>query len=154
MEPFKIPLIDSGITLTEIPNQVSMFFEIGNCSTHCEGCHSQELWDTNPCKDMVSPEEILQRIGLYSGYITAVLFMGGQRNHIDFEQFVEQVIGPSSKVMPVGIYMGDWEKNDLLLAFRYCRWIKLGKYERDLGGLDKKETNQRFIEVQNYKFWR
>ena len=33
-----------GVTLTELPNEIAVFFEIGNCKQHCEGCHSPELW--------------------------------------------------------------------------------------------------------------
>ena len=46
----KIPVMGQGVTLTELPNEIAVFFEIGNCKQHCEGCHSPELWTDEGAK--------------------------------------------------------------------------------------------------------
>ncbi len=146
-----VPIECFGVTMTEIPNEIALYFNIGNCFVGCEGCHSPELWDLAHSTYWNS-KDILKKVNEYEKDVTAVLFMGGNRNAMDFDDFVEYVIYPVSKILPVGIYMGDWNELDLSLALKYCRWVKIGKYDKSRGGLDSKNTNQRFLEVQNYKF--
>ena len=36
---------DTQITFTEFPDEISLCINISNCSFHCPGCHSPELWE-------------------------------------------------------------------------------------------------------------
>ena len=79
--------------------------------------------------------------------------MGGNRNHMDFEEFADSVLKPLHNLgINIGIYLGAWDAMDLFTACKYCRWVKVGAYREELGGLDNPNTNQLFLEVQNYKF--
>ena len=127
---FKVPIAGYGITLTEIPGEIALYFEVGNCECHCKGCHSNYLWDTNLSTPMKNPEYIFNIVRKYKDDVTAILFMGGNRNGMDFLTFLEEVVKPAT----------------------YCRWIKVGLYQKDKGGLDSPITNQLFLEVQNYNF--
>lgn len=149
-----IPLVYMGITFTEIPNETTLFYELGNCTCECPGCHSPELWVGSGASKNATVKEILDIYDAHKEFITAVLFMGGNRNGIDFKKFLEEVVKPIHYDVPVGIYLGDFNANDFTMAAKYCRWIKVGKYNQALGGLDSKLTNQVFCEVQNYKFIR
>lgn len=151
-QSFKVPVHDYGITLTEIPDEITLYFNIGNCECHCKGCHSDFLWDTYLNTPMKTVDEILSIVKKYKDDATAIVFMGGNRNGMDFEEFADKVLKPVSEFMDVGIYMGAWDANDLFVASQYCRWIKVGCYKEDYGGLDSPATNQLFFEVQNYKF--
>ena len=37
----KLPVVDTTISLTEIPDKVTVVFLIGNCHGKCPGCHSE-----------------------------------------------------------------------------------------------------------------
>lgn len=151
-QSFKVPVHDYGVTLTEIPDEITLYFNIGNCECHCKGCHSYFLWDTNLNTPMKTVDEILSIVKKYKDDVTAIVFMGGNRNGMDFEEFADKVLKPVSEFADVGIYMGAWDAMDLFIASQYCRWIKVGCYKADFGGLDSPTTNQLFFEVQNYKF--
>ena len=122
----KIPVMGKGVTLTEIPNEIAVFFEIGNCKQHCEGCHSPELWTAETQRG-----------------ITAVVFMGGTTNYeIDPEEFLREIVKPISKEYPVGLYHG-------CIEFPYSRddltWLKIGRYIECQGGLASPTTNQKMF---------
>lgn len=149
---FKIPVYSHGVTMNEIPDKISLVINLGKCECHCKGCHSDYLWDTYEC-DEQTPEELLSLIKSYKSVTNTVLFMGGNRNHMDFEEFAETVLKPLHNLgINIGIYLGAWDAMDLFTACKYCRWVKVGAYREELGGLDNPDTNQLFLEVQNYKF--
>ena len=72
---------------------------------------------------------------------------------MNFEEFAENVLKPIHDMgIHIGIYLGAWDAMDLHTACKYCRWVKVGAYREEFGGLDNPNTNQLFLEVQNYKF--
>ena len=155
MKPnFKVPVMEYGVTLTEIPGEISLYFGIGNCECHCKGCHSAYLWDTNLNTPMKDPEYIFEIVRKYQHDVTAILFMGGNRNGMDFPVFLEEVVRPvkENTGKDIGIYLGAWDALDISYAAQYCRWIKVGLWQKDKGGLDSPTTHQIFMEIQNYKF--
>lgn len=152
-QSFKVPVQERGITLQELPGEITLYFNLGNCSCHCRGCHSQHLWDTNVLTTYRTPAWIIEQVQHYASEITAVLFMGGNRNGMDFTKFIQEVVKPVSQFgKPIGIYLGDWTADDLQEAAQYCRWIKVGRYDDSKGGLATPGTNQIFLEVQTDKF--
>lgn len=137
----KVPVMGKGVTLTELPNEIAVFFEIGNCKQQCKGCHSPELWSDSGA-DWWGTEEIIKYIKSQRG-ATAVVFMGGTTNYdIDPEAFLEKIVKPISKEYAVGLYHGDH-------FFTYCRdnltWVKTGRYQEHLGGLASPKTNQKML---------
>lgn len=151
-QSFKVPVYDYGVTLNEIPDKIALYFNLGNCSCHCKGCHSDYLWDTNPCKEM-TVENVLEIVENYKDEVEAVVFLGGNHNGMDFEEFIDAVIAPITDLnIDVGIYLGAWSANDFWLASQWCRWVKVGAFVPVCGGLASPATNQIFCEIQNYKF--
>lgn len=140
----KLPVVNKGITLTEIPNRISVFFEIGNCTCHCDGCHSPELWDTNYTRPNMTVQEIVDYVDeQYKLGANAVVLMGGMNNK-DVSKDVFTLLLLELSTRQVGIYVGS---DDLeWLPLLPVRWIKAGGYEKDKGGLDSPTTNQRFYE--------
>lgn len=140
----KLPVVNKGITLTEIPNRISVFFEIGNCTCHCDGCHSPELWDTNYTRPNMTVQEIIDYVDeQYKLGANAVVLMGGMNNK-DVSKDVFTLLLLKLSTRQVGIYVGS---DDLeWLPLLPVRWIKAGGYEKDKGGLDSPTTNQRFYE--------
>ena len=137
----RIPVMGKGVTLTELPNEIAVFFEIGNCKQHCEGCHSPELW-TDDGAQWLTVDDLLEYISTQRG-ITAVVFMGGTTNYdIDPEEFLDKIVKPISKKYPVGLYHG-------CIDFPYSRedltWLKVGRYIECQGGLASPTTNQKMF---------
>lgn len=149
----KLPVVNKGITLTEIPNRISVFFEIGNCTCHCDGCHSPELWDTNHTRPNMTVQEMIDYVHeQYKLGANAVVIMGGWNNEGVSRTALELLLLDLSSMFQVGIYVGD----DYLgvLPRLPIKWIKAGRYERDKGGLDSPTTNQRFYEFNPvYQTW-
>lgn len=141
----KFPVVNKGITLTEIPNRISVFFEIGNCTCHCEGCHSPELWDTNHTRPNMTVQEMIDYVHeQYKLGANAVVIMGGWNNEGVSRDALELLLLDLSCMFQVGIYVGD--DNLGVLPRLPIKWIKAGRYERDKGGLDSPTTNQQFYE--------
>ena len=51
------PIVDYGITLTEISDYIALFLEFGNCTARCPGCHSENLW--LPVDNPMSMQEVV-----------------------------------------------------------------------------------------------
>ena len=143
-----IPVVNTGITLTEIPDRITYFIELGNCSKHCPNCHSPYLSDT-----VISPPD-LAGVGRMVEHAAergadAIVLMGGTTNGISDDDLITicQTLG---SILPVGLYSGrDDEERDKDIALRgSLHWLKTGSYQEELGGLDSPRTNQRFYELE------
>lgn len=132
---------DYGIVFQEVPDEVSLYFNISNCQIKCPGCHSKHLWsdigdDLN--KDLVG---ILLS---YLPYITCVCFMGGTHDMASLRKAVDVAKTLGLKIC---LYTGEENSdkfNDILKVLNY---VKFGPYIDEFGGLDKKTTNQRFYKI-------
>lgn len=130
----------------EVPNEITLCINISGCPHHCEGCHSQYLWEYegNYISDDI---DTLQ--DKYKGMITCICFMGGDQN---LEELTELLL--KSKYLyklKTCVYSGTDNIqifNDILL---YLDYLKIGRFNINLGGLDKQTTNQKFYKVNNYK---
>lgn len=145
----KLPVINKGITLTEIPGEIAVYFEIGNCNRKCRGCHSPHL-RTPIFRDLYTDlEDMLKYVRAERARgATAVVLMGGTTNGIETAVLVE-VINALSKVLPVGIYSGADDGssiNRFLQVNARIIWLKTGAYVASKGGINVAGTNQRFYE--------
>jgi anaerobic ribonucleoside-triphosphate reductase activating protein len=143
-----VPVISTGITLTEIPDRIAYFIELGNCSKHCPNCHSPYLSDT-----VISPPDLagVERMVEHAAErgADAIVLMGGTTNGISDDDLITicQTLG---SLLPLGLYSGrDDEERDKEIARRgSLHWLKTGSYQEELGGLDSPRTNQRFYELE------
>ncbi len=141
-----LPIYHMGLTLQEIPSEISFYLEMGNCQEHCPHCHSPWLWQDLPFTplDAVLPHAKKAK----AEGCTAILLMGGSNNGIS-PQDLRTTIQCLNKILPVGLYSG----NDAPWVFNLpLKWVKTGRYEEKLGGLNHKTTNQRFYENIDGKF--
>jgi anaerobic ribonucleoside-triphosphate reductase activating protein len=132
------------IVFQEVPNEVSLVFNISGCPYKCKGCHSTYLWDYTGnllCDDFDFV------ISQYKDLVTCVCFMGGDQNIEELERYlvhIKEVYG-----LKTCIYSG----NDSIETFKsemgYLDYLKVGKYDEKLGGLDNPNTNQRFYKINN-----
>lgn len=152
--------IGYAVVLEEVPDEISLAFNISGCPHRCEGCHSQHLWKY---EGILLSKDIESVIDKYKDYISCVCFMGGDQN---IEELFQLCLLVKSKYdLKTCIYSGrDISEIDLfrdLVISGYLDYLKIGRYEKDLGGLNKPTTNQKMYQISNcnieditHIFWR
>jgi anaerobic ribonucleoside-triphosphate reductase activating protein len=136
---------DINISLQEVPGEVSLSFTITGCSLRCKGCHSSYLWkESNGCD--LSTALFEDYLDKYDGYISCVLFMGGEWHQ---RELAEKLSLAQEKGLNTCLYTGEDDVDDEIK--KHLTWLKTGKWEKDLGGLKEKDTNQQFIEVKSQR---
>ena len=147
--------VDTKVTFSEVPNEISLCINISNCPCHCKGCHSPYLAKDIgiPLADWVeySTEEhsintpIDKLIETNEG-ITCVCLMGGDSDTELLNALASEIKAEHN--IKVAWYSGRQElsKDINLENFNY---IKLGPYIEELGPLNSKTTNQKFYQVCN-----
>lgn len=137
--PKALRYIGTQVVFTEVPNEISLAIDITGCPHHCKGCHSPWLWSFKG--EELTTSELLDLIDANKG-ITTVLFMGGDQNTIALLELFRVVRANGLKV---AWYTGS--KRVSSNFYKDLDYLKVGPYIKNLGGLDKKSTNQRFYKV-------
>ena len=134
------------VVFEEIPNEITLAINITNCPCHCKGCHSKFLWDDVGTELTIDE---LERLLDNNDGITTVCFMGGDadpKTVCALAEYVHEI-----KKLKVGWYSGmdEYYKD---IDFKWFDYIKLGHYDEELGGLNKKTTNQKLYQLIKTKF--
>ena len=134
------------VVFEEIPNEITLAINITNCPCHCKGCHSKFLWEDVGIE--LSVDELERLLDKNDG-ITTVCFMGGDGNPETICALAEYI--HEIKKLKVGWYSGmdDYYKG---IDFKWFDYIKLGHYDEERGGLNKKTTNQKLYQLIHTKF--
>lgn len=135
------------VVLQEVPGEISLCFNIAGCSLRCKGCHSPFLWKDG-VGTKLTPTVYSNILYRYYGFATCVLFMGGEwhkQTLINRLQFANQCGYKTC------LYTGEENVDEQIL--KQLTWIKTGRWDRNLGGLKSKTTNQKFIEVKSNKIF-
>lgn len=167
--------VDTLVSFSEVPDEISLCINISGCPNNCEGCHSSYLREDIGTE--LTDFNLKELINSNSG-ITCVCFMGGDQDP-DYINQLSVIIKrnyPNLKTawysgkesIPeiycgLGLYLDDFIKEN----FDY---IKLGPYIPEKGPLDNPNTNQRFFRINHeningisftsdmeditYKFWK
>ena len=142
-----VPIASTGITFSEIPDRITYFIELGNCTQHCAGCHSSYLADTviSP-SDLAGVERMAERAA-ESG-ADAIALMGGTTNGISDDDLIT-ILSTLSCILPVCLYSGsdDEERDKTIAREGGVTWLKTGSYQEERGGLSSPTTNQRFYKL-------
>ena len=152
--------VDSKVTFTEIPDEITLCINISNCPCHCEECHSSYL--AEDIGKSLNLEALTNLIDSNNG-ISCVCIMGGDANPSEVDD-IAQDIKEYYPELKVAWYSGRQElsKEIELENFNY---IKLGPYIKDKGPLNCRTTNQVMLEINviqgkvfkkdiTAKFWR
>lgn len=139
------------VIFQEVPDEVSLAFTISGCPLRCEGCHSYDTWDAAQ-GDALTFERFAGYLKLYEGMITCVLFFGGEWNAAELTKLLAYAKKLGLKTC---LYSG-MAKIPRRIS-EHLTYLKTGCWQPRLGGLDNKNTNQRFIQVEtnqllNFKF--
>ena len=150
--------VDTLVSFSEIPDEITLCINISNCPNKCEGCHSS--WLQKNIGIELNNYELYDIINKNSG-ISCVCFMGGDS---DPEEINNLAIKIKSKNLKVGWYSGNSEISDKI-NIKNFDYIKIGPYLKDKGPLSDKNTNQKMYEIIHftgmnslkditYKFWK
>lgn len=150
--------VDTLVSFSEIPDEITLCINISNCPNKCEGCHS--FWLQKNIGIELNNYELYDIINKNSG-ISCVCFMGGDSNP---EEINNLAIKIKSKNLKVGWYSGNSEISDKI-NIKNFDYIKIGPYLKDKGPLSDKNTNQKMYEIIHftgmnslkditYKFWK
>lgn len=150
--------VDTLVSFSEIPDEITLCINISNCPNKCEGCHSP--WLQGNIGIELNNYELYDIINKNSG-ISCVCFMGGDSNP---EEINDLAIKIKSKNLKVGWYSGNSEISDKI-NIKNFDYIKIGPYLKDKGPLSDKNTNQKMYKIIHftgmnslkditYKFWK
>lgn len=132
-----------SIVFQEVPDEISLAIEITGCRHHCEGCHSQHLWENTGEPVMNVLPLLLEN---YKGLITCVCFMGGDHDQMCLTDIADYVRNRGLKTC---LYTGLDSVTDLnshLLT--HLNYAKVGRWNALCGPLSDPNTNQRFYKLQ------
>lgn len=137
--------LNTEVTFSEIPDEITLCINITGCKNACEGCHSPYLAEDIGTE--LTIDALTDLIKTNKG-ITCICFMGGDANPKDVEKLAMWIKLQSWIRLKTAWYSGRQYIPDefLTIAFDY---IKVGPYIPKLGGLDKETTNQIMYKVDN-----
>ncbi|MBL7543147.1 MAG: anaerobic ribonucleoside-triphosphate reductase activating protein [Bdellovibrionaceae bacterium] len=134
--------LSKQIVFREVPDEISLSYLISGCSLRCLGCHSADAWNPEAGAEL-SYEQLVQDLKKNEGWITCVLFMGGEWQQSKLVAYLDIVRNIGLKT---ALYTGqDHVHNDLRIRLDY---LKTGPYKKELGGLSSLTTNQKIINVK------
>lgn len=129
--------VDAKVVMAEVPNELTLAISISNCTRHCKGCHSSYLRE-----DIGKPLtsfELLKLIRHNLG-ITCVCFMG-EGNSPDSITHLSEIIKDEFPELKVAYYTG-YNSLHPAISLKHLDYVKVGEYDKDLGGLNSRRTNQ------------
>ena len=131
------------IVFQEIPDEISLCFEITGCPLRCAGCHSPHLRN-HKLGEELSEGVLKELLEKYKNFITCVLFFGGEWEE---GSLVERLDTCKSYDLKTALYTGRDAISKRLKD--KLDFLKTGPYIEELGGLaDSKTTNQILINVK------
>lgn len=134
-----------AIVLQEVPDEISLAFNVSGCPYHCNGCHSRHLWEYSG--DYIS-QDIKQIIKENIDGISCICFMGGDQNIEELFELCKMI--KDEYQLKICIYTG-YQFFDIFMPFiksRCLDYLKLGPYIENLGGLNQMTTNQRIYRIK------
>ncbi len=137
-----IKYLNTEVTFSEVPDEITLCINITGCKNACKGCHSPYL--AEDIGKPLSTDSLLNLIEKNKG-ISCVSFMGGDSNPMRINNLAWIVKNKYPK-LKVAWYSGK-EKLNNNIDIENFDFIKLGPYIEELGPLNSRTTNQRFYKV-------
>lgn len=134
--------VDTLVSFSEVPDEISLCINISKCPCHCIGCHSPYL--AEDIGDELNLKSLINLLEENNG-ITCVCLMGGDSEPKEINNYA-QAIQKYDPELKVAWYSGKQELSKYI-DLKYFNYIKLGPYIEELGPLNSKTTNQRFFKV-------
>ena len=138
--------VDTKVTFSEVPDEISLCINITGCKIGCKNCHSSYL--AEDIGEELNSHSLQELIKANKG-ITCICLMGGDSNPQDIDALAQwlKIYFPYK----VAWYSGR-QKLSKDIDLRWFDYIKLGPYIEELGPLTSKTTNQKFYKVENVRY--
>lgn len=133
------------VVLQEIPDEISLAFNICGCIHKCPDCHSKYLWSND---GQSLEDDIFNIVSKYNDYISCILFMGGDQDLDEIISIIKRIRN-SYNNLAFAMYSGCDSLEDIKPILKYLDYIKIGRYDKELGGLNHKTTNQKMYSVKH-----
>ena len=140
-----LPLKYQGyaIVMQEVPDEISLAFNIAGCTHKCEGCHSKNLWEYEGnylCNDF------LNILNANKDFISCVCFLGGDQN---IEELYELCKISKQYNLKTCIYSGfnSIKPFEDIIFDSLLDYLKIGPYIKEYGGLGTITTNQKMYKI-------
>ena len=130
------------IVLQEVPGEISLCYFICGCPLHCQGCHSAFTWNEN-AGHILDPWDYINTLERYRGYISCVLFMGGEWHE---EELTGLLHAARIRNLNTCLYTGLENISTQLKS--ELTYLKTGPWISALGGLNAPATNQKMIQIE------
>lgn len=156
---YTYPIVSYAVSMQEIPDHIAFVINIGNCIQGCKGCHSKDTmsyyWGESP-KEVPLKKIIKKASKVHKLGATVCCIMGGTTNYGVTREYLTALIKALALIFEdgVGLYSGsdcpiddDFYDNGINYYYAHytpLTYLKIGSYKKDLGGLDKPTTNQRY----------
>lgn len=131
-----VKYVDTMVTFSEFPDEISLCINISNCPCKCPGCHSSYL--AEDVGTLLTQRRLKELIESNNG-ITCVGFMGGDLEPHYINTLAKQV--KETTDLKVGWYSGRQSLSDDI-DLKWFDFIKLGPYMSNFGPLNNPNTNQ------------
>lgn len=132
--------VETKVTFSEVPNEISLCINISGCPFRCPGCHSSWLQEN-------SGEELtrggLQKLLDSNLGITCVCLMGGQEE--DILSIIPQI---KENNLKIAWYTGQENLPGVQIQ-RKLDFLKVGPYISEKGPLTSETTNQVFYKIEH-----
>lgn len=143
-----IKYVESLVTFSEVPDEISLCINISGCQIRCPDCHSSYLWE-NIGKNLT--ESSLRKLIKKNSGITTVCFMGG-------DQDIDYVISLAKVVKTLGLKTARYSGKKTVdpKEYKVFDYIKYGPYIKELGPLNSPTTNQKMEKIEltgNNQMW-
>lgn len=130
------------IVLQEVPDEISLALSISGCNLACNGCHSSETWGKSYGSELT--DIVLCNLLIKHKHISCVLIYDGLH---DVNRLIELLAIVKSFNLKTAMYTGlEYLEPEVLAMLDY---YKLGKYNKNLGGLTSPSTNQKLYKLIN-----
>ena len=140
----KLYFSNPQIVLQEVPDEISLALSISGCNLACKGCHSSETWDKFYGSELT--DTVLHDLLTKHKHITCLLIYDGKHN---VDRLIEILAIAKLFNLKTAMYTGLEHLEPELLAM--LDYYKLGKYDKNLGGLSSPITNQKLYKSLNNK---
>jgi anaerobic ribonucleoside-triphosphate reductase activating protein len=135
--------VDTLVSFSEIPDEITLCINISQCPNNCKGCHSP--WLREDVGEDLNIKSLYNLINKNKG-VTCVCFMGGDQDPAEISNLAFAVRLRSDYPYKTAWYSGKQHIPDELNVGDFD-YIKVGPYIEEFGGLDNPNTNQRMYEV-------
>lgn len=135
--------VDTLVSFSEIPDEITLCINISQCPNNCKGCHSP--WLREDIGEDLNIESLYNLINKNKG-VTCICFMGGDQDPAEISNLAFAVKLRSDYPYKTAWYSGKQHIPDELNVSDFD-YIKVGPYTEELGGLDNPNTNQKMYEV-------